>query len=510
LILFDKAIVMDFLTPESYWLETSLPDPTPQATALPDRVDVAVIGAGITGLTAALHLHRAGARVAVIEAGCVGAGASSGTSGHLDADPDQGARKLIADFGDEAARSMTHARMAAIQQIEDWVHAFQIDCDFARVPGCNYAEDPQQISDLDAEAEAMGKLGLSIDTAMPIGLPFRTAGGFRIANQARFHPVNYLRGLAQQLPAGSVFQHLRAEPPEDGKPCTVKTERGPLKADRVLVCTHSAYFGASELDIRVAPYQSYVLVARVEEDLPDGLFWDQMEPYHYWRRATGHDPHLVIVGGADHKTGQQNEQQALSKLEHYLRQRMNVVSIESRWSSEYFEPIDHLPFIGLVPGTKHLYVATGLSGTGLTFGTMAGQILADLALGRDCPLADIVTPSRVNVMAGAKTFLFENTNVAIHFVMDRFKGDAHRSPEDLRPGEGALLMQDGQQIAAYRDPQGKLFLKSPVCTHLGCHVAWNELESTWDCPCHGGRYAATGERLYGPPPHDLDPAPQKK
>lgn len=501
---------MDALSHNSYWRTPGDSIEAP-AQPLPQRVEVAIIGAGITGLTAGLHLRRAGVSVAILEAGTVGAGTTGGTSAHLDAHPEQGASRLIRQYGLEAARTTTTARMAAIQQIEDWVNEYQIDCEFQRIPGFWYSEEERRAHDVQKEAAALMDLALSVETVTEVGLPFATASGVRIENQARFHPLKYLKGLAEQLiiAGGVLCEHVRAQPPEDGTPCKIETSRGTLEAERVLVCAHSAYLGMSQLDTRVAPYQSYVIAARIAEAIPDALFWDNADPYHYWRRAEGNDPHLVIVGGEDHKTGQENEHDALERLEAYLRQRVTVESVECRWSAELFEPVDDLPYIGRVPSTKQLFIATGFSGTGLTFGTLAGHLLSDLVLDRKNPVADLFSPSRVKPLAAAFDFVKENVNVAQHFVMDRFKGDRVKAFEEIALGEGRLVIHNGKQIAAYRDQKGELFLLSPVCTHMGCHVLWNEVEQTWDCPCHGGRYSATGERLYGPPTEDLVPLFEK-
>jgi nitrite reductase/ring-hydroxylating ferredoxin subunit len=246
-----------------------------------------------------------------------------------------------------------------------------------------------------------------------------------------------------------------------------------------------------------------VLTAELSDEVGDGLFWDDASPYHYLRRAASDVPGLFVIGGEDHKTGQGDEQQSLARLDRYVREKFHVRNIQCRWSAELFEPADGLPYIGLLPRTKHLYVATGFSGTGLTWGTAAGQLLAELILGHDDPLAAVVSPARWKVLAAAPSFLRENVNAAQHFVADRFRVERMDSFEDLACGEGRVARHDGQIVAAYRDERGDLHLRSATCTHAGCIVAWNDAERTWDCPCHGGRYAATGERLYGPPPADL-------
>ncbi|MBW3595969.1 MAG: FAD-dependent oxidoreductase [Planctomycetes bacterium] len=496
---------MHAISPRSYWFESGEPREYPPLTT-GVHADVAIIGAGITGLTAALRLKQAGRRVVVLEAGCVGGGATGGTSAHLDALPDQGCEKLISDFGESAARQLTAGRQAAIDQIEQWTRDFQIDCDFRRVPAFAYTEAADRLNRLHHECDAARRLGVQATMARDIGLPFQSAGAVRFENQARFHPMKYLAALAAQVhgDGSAIYCGSRAEPPEDGEPVIVATPHGRVTAKQVLLATHSAYLGISQFDMRMAPYQSYVIAAHVAEPPPDALFWDDADPYHYTRRANSEEPSLLLIGGADHKTGHGDAPEALRSLEEYARSRFRVQALLQQWSSEFFEPADGVPLIGKVPMRNNTYVATGFSGTGLTYGTAAGMLLADLLQGAEPPLAEVVSPARFKPLAAAKELIRENVDVAARFVADRFAGDKIDSWDELAPDEGRLVTFEGEQLAAYRDEQGRLHVCSPVCTHAGCHVHWNGLEKTWDCPCHGGRYSAAGERIYGPPPKDLE------
>lgn len=468
------------------------------------RTEVAILGGGITGLTAAMHLRAAGKSVVVLEAQRVGAGTTGGTSGHLESMPDQGVQKLINDFGEQAAYDVTQARVSAIQQIETWCHELQIDCDFHRVPSYLYSESVEGAEALTDPCNLARRLGLQTAMVRHVGLPF-ARGGFRVENQARFHSLRYLQGLADYLQSVGVtiYEGSQVSPPTDGEPLQVGRNR--VTATDVLLCTHSNFLGLSELDLRIAPYLSYVLTARVEDETPDALYWDDAKPYHYLRLALSEDPKLLVIGGADHKVGQgEDEREAFEKLEQYVRQRFDVTAIEHQWSAELFESSDALPYIGRVPFSSHLYLATGYSGTGLTFGTVAGRLLADLVLERENPVTKILSPARIKPMASAVNFLSENFNVARHFVADRFRGEEIESLDEIACGEGRLVHYRGKQWAMYREEGGTLHILSPVCTHAGCHVQWNEFESTWDCPCHGGRYSAQGKRLYGPPAKNLD------
>jgi Rieske Fe-S protein len=266
--------------------------------------------------------------------------------------------------------------------------------------------------------------------------------------------------------------------------------------------------GVSQWDTRVHPYQSYVIGARVNDTVPDALFWDDAQPYHYIRKASSQEPDLLLIGGADHKTGQgANERDHFTKLEDYAAERFSIKSIDYRWSAEFYEPVDGLPYVGRVPGREHLFLATGYAGTGMTLGTVAGKLVADLILNRDNPLATPLNPGRVTMRASAGTFVSENLNAAYHYVADRFAGERIESIEQVAPGTGRLVTLQGKQRAVYRDASGHPYILSPVCTHAGCIVQWNEAERTWDCPCHGGRYTAEGKCFYGPPPHDLENEP---
>ena len=494
---------MQVSTRTSYWHDTA----NHKVHYLPleesIQADMAIIGGGITGLTAALHLKNAGQRVVVLEGNEIGAGTTGFTTAQLDMTTDVELKTLVGRFGEQVTRQVVSASRDAIDEIEARCNQFG-DCDFARIPSYDYTEIGDRPQWMTEQYETGCRLGLPVTLTDVVPLPFHCTHAVRTGQQGRFHAMRYLQHLAAQVHGeGSyVFEHSRAEPPEEGKP--VKTRHGQVQAKNVIVATHSAFLNISQWDLRVAPYQSYVLGVRVEDDIPDALFWDDAEPYHYIRWASSDDPHLLLIGGADHKTGQGNqEDNCFQQLEDYARERFNIQAVEYRWSAEWFEPVDGLPYAGRVPNWEHVFVATGFSGTGMTLGPVAGKLIADLILERPNPLADALAPGRIDIAASAGSFLSENLNAAYRFVADRFKGATIESLDEIGLGQGRLVTYQGKQLALYRDDRGNLHALSPSCTHAGCIVQWNEAESTWDCPCHGGRYTAEGKIVYGPPPSDL-------
>lgn len=489
----------------SYWQETS--DAKRRYAPLEHDldVDVAVIGGGITGLTAAAELKAAGLRVAVLEGAEIGSGTSGYTSGHLDATTDLPLARMIADFGEIKAQAIAAGLRQAIDAIQQRSRRYG-GCEFRRVSSYQFTQSVEGLDALREQCSAARKLGYDSWFTRNVPLPMPIVGAVETAHQGRVHVLRYLQQLAAEIDGNgcSVHENTSASPPTAGKPAVVETPSGKVTAMAVFVATHSPFLGISQFEFRVFPYQSYVIAARVEDDVADALYWDDADPYHYIRLASPTDPNLIIVGGADHKTGQPgNEQDQFEILERYVRDRFLVRAIEHRWSGQYFIPADGLPHVGRVPAMEGVFLATGYSGTGLTWGTLAGMLVAHMIRGEKHPLESVLNPGRFTPIASANQVITENLDVVRRFIADRFTGDAPREDAELAPGCGAIMNHHGRQVAAYRDPAGHLFRFSPVCSHAGCIVHWNEAEHTWDCPCHGGRFTAEGQRFAGPPPKDL-------
>jgi glycine/D-amino acid oxidase-like deaminating enzyme/nitrite reductase/ring-hydroxylating ferredoxin subunit len=469
--------------------------------------DVVVVGAGIAGMTAGLLLQRAGKRVVLIEARRVGHGETGHTTAHLTEMLDARYHVLESKFGHEAARLAAESSRAAIDRIDSLVRELDVDCGFERLPGYLYAEDDGQRSDLDKEFESLRRVGADVDWVESFPLPLRVDGAIRIGRQAQLHPLEYLRGLAAQLirEGGQIFEGTGMLDADDGKPCRVSTTGGVVTAQDVLVLTNVPVSNRFALHTKIAAYRTYALAARLEKPFPAGLFWDMQDPYHYTRTQKTRSGSFLIVGGGDHKTGQKEDTgQCFDRLATYASTRFGPTHIAHRWSGQVIEPVDGLPFIGKNPGAQHVHVATGFSGTGMTFGTLAGMILSDEVLGVENPWVGLYHPGRVKPLAQAREFLGENVDFPAHRVRDRFaRGDAG-GLDQVPPGEGRLFRSDGKMIAVYRDDAGSIHARSAVCTHLGCHVRWNREERSWDCPCHGSRFDVDGAVLNGPATKDLE------
>ncbi len=487
---------------ESLWIATT---PTSSFPAL-DRdlsIDVAIVGGGISGLTAAYLLKRSGLSVAVVDAHRIAEGETGHTTAHLTEAIDARYHSLERDFGRDGARLAAEASRAAIHQIEQIALELGISCGLRQLPGFLYSETGDDLDKLREEAEAARRAGVVAEYITDVPLPFAT-GGVRFEKQSEFHPRRYLLPIAESIPGNGsfIFENTNVLAVHDGEPCRVETEDFVITAKAVFVAANVPVNNRFFLQTKIPAYRSYAMAAEVSADSDlEGLFWDTADPYHYTRWQRTDEGLYIIVGGKDHKTGDGTDTESCYQaLEDYIRSHFIVHEISHRWSGQIIEPLDGLPYIGRNSFSKNVYVATGFAGQGMTFGTFSGMLVSDLIRAIDNPWKELFDPTRIKPIASAVDFVTENVDFPKHLVGDRLTSvDVEgKSLDDVLPGEGKLLKIDGRKMAVSRSDSGELTALSPVCTHMGCDVHWNNAERSWDCPCHGSRFSAGGEVLNGP------------
>ncbi len=490
----------------SVWVSNTPPTSYP---ALSGRVevDVAVVGAGITGLTTALLLKEAGATVAVVEAGRLASGTTGYTTAKVTSLHGLTYAELVGTHGRDKAGQYAQANQAAIGVVADLVRRLAIDCQFERQDAYTYTTDPERRADIAAEVEAATTLGLPASYTEQTALPYAVEAAVRFADQAQFHPRRYCMGLAQAIPGdGShLFEMTRAlDVDETGDRLVVHTEAGTVEAAEVVLATLLPFVDLGGFFAKAHPVRSYALAVRIDGEVPDGMYLGADSPTRSVRPLPLDGGTGLILGGESHKVGQGGDtEQYYQSLESWARANFPIRSVDYRWSAQDYVPVDSLPYVGRSPRSRHVQVATGFKKWGMTNGTAAAVILADAFLGRDNAWAEAFDATRVDAGASVKEFVGENLNVGKRFVKDHAARLSAPPAETLAPGQGGLVELGGEEVAAYRDVDGSLQAVSATCTHLGCTVQWNSAETTWDCPCHGSRFTCDGRVLNGPAVVDL-------
>ena len=451
-------------TNPSLWVETTRAadayEPLGDAKV---SVDVVVVGAGITGLSTALACAESGATVAVLEAGRVCSGATGYTTAKVTSQHGLTYAGLRSSRGEDVARAYAEANEAGLAQVASWVERYGIECGFERRPAYTYTTESSTLADVEAEAEAAGALGLPATFTTETDLPFDVLGAVRFDNQAQLHPRLYCLALASiidSMPGCSVHERTRV------------VDVDSLDSGHVVLATHLPFLDRGGFFAKTHPVRSYAMAVRLGgggAPMPTGMYLGKDAVTRSLRTAM--DGEVLIVGGEGHKVGQEPDtRRCYESVETWARSWFDVASVEARWSAQDYVPVDGMPFVGRLLPRSDIFVATGFAKWGMTNGTAAGMMLADAIAGRPNPWLEAFDSTRLKGPLTSRAFYVENADsVGGHLVAERV-----RKPT------------------------------APTCRHLGCPLSLNVAEDTWDCPCHGSRYSASGEVLQGPTLADLE------
>jgi glycine/D-amino acid oxidase-like deaminating enzyme len=454
------------LKPESYWIATT-EGPSFPSIENDISADVAIIGGGLVGITTAYLLKKEGVKTVIIEANRIAEGTSGHTTAKITSQHVLIYNDIKKQLGKELAEQYARANEFAIKAIADIAEENNIQCDYIVQPAYVYTHQFEYIQKIADETEAASSLGISAHYLEEIPLPFKVKAAMRFDNQAMFHPRKYLLGLAAAISGDgcAIYENNRAVDIHEGKTCSIIMENGrKVSAPVIILASHYPFYDRHGLYFsRLYPERSYVLGIRTDSDFPDGMFITAEDPGKSLRYQPDENGKLILVGGEHHKTGHDsNTWNRYEKLKEFAQTVFTVKSIEYRWSAQDYTSADNIPYTGyLTADRKNILVATGFRKWGMTNGTASAFILKDLIVKGESPWQEIYSPSRTNIEGSVNNFFVENADVAAKLIGGQFKN-------------------------------------VPKCTHLGCGLQWNEAESSWDCPCHGSRFAEDGNILEGP------------
>jgi len=461
-----------------------------------------IIGGGITGVTLADLLAEQKTpnkpSVVLLEAETIGSGSTGNSTGNLYETLSHGLRHIHAKWGADVARQVAHERRAAVDFVEERCRLLP-DVGFRRCDLVQWS-DAANAGELRKEAEALAAAGCAVErgTAVPAPLPPADGEVLVLRHQAQLQPQAYVVAMARRAAeAGAqLHEHSRVLGIDTGLKRVV-TATGTVTAREIVMATHTPK-GVHLVHTEMPVHREYAIAFEWEPDAAPGpgiFWWKATDPLSIRTLQAG-GRHYLVCAGQEHKVGIHNATASLMALELQARKFFGERPVAWRWSAQNYQGADALPYIGR--NHSGCFIATGFATDGLTWGTVAARLIAADLLGHQAAFAGLVRPGRLSPVKGGKTILQENATVVKQLVKDYLTKRQDEKLSELQAGDSAIIDAEGETFAAWRAPDGELFAVSAVCTHVGCKVHWNSVETSWDCPCHGSRFRPDGTVIEGP------------
>jgi len=468
--------------------------------------DVVIVGGGITGITTALLMQNAGLKCLVLESNNLCFGTTGGTTAHINTLLEVPYSTVEKNFNKEKSKLVASSVKEAVSIIKQNVEKYDIDCEFEMTTAALFAKTDKQKEELDKISKATADAGIDIEFINKISIPIKFLKAMQVEGQARFNPVRYVYALAEEFEkaGGVIVQQCRFLSADENENVNIETSKGKCTTKFLIYATHIPP-GINLLHFRCVPMRTYAMAVTLNSgEYPEDLLYDMYDPYNYYRSQEIDGKKYFIVGGYDHKTAhEENQEYCFLKLESHIRKYFDVKQIDYKWSSQFYVSPDGLPYIGQLPGHSKIFVATGFNGNGMPYSTVSALLLKKILCNEDSPYRDLYDPNRLKLAAGLSNFVSHNVDVVKQFVGKMFSGEELHQLAELATGEGKIVEFEDEKIAIYKDESGAVHALSPTCTHAGCEVKWNNAELTWDCPCHGTRYSYDGRVMNGPATKDL-------
>ena len=493
---------------KSLWIETTKDELNIRPLEKDEETEVCVIGAGLFGLTTAYYLSKQGKKVVVLEKGDIGEKVSGNTTGKITSQHGLFYDHLITDYGEEYAKKYLEANENAIKNIKEIIEREQIDCDFEEQDAYTYTTDQDEVVEIEKEVEAVKKLGKDAEFVTQIELPFKIKAAIKFENQAQFHPRKYMIGLCKAiLKQNKIYNFTTVtDVVKEGDRYNVYTDRGNIISKYVVLATHFPIVNMPGFYcIKMYQSTSYIIAIETNKKLPQGMYINVKEPIYSFRNAKYNGKEILLIGGSGHKTGEPIEDSShYEELEKKAKELYPDCKILFKWNTRDCVSLDKIPYIGEFSNImSNMYVATGFNKWGMTSSNIAANIVTDKIIGKENEYEEVFTATRMKPIKNrweVKNILQETVN---SIALNKFKIESE-SIDKIENDNGAIIEINGENVGIYKDPQGKIYAVKPNCSHLGCLLSWNNLDKTWDCPCHGSRFDYMGRDIYEPAINDLD------
>lgn len=494
----------------SYWVESTKKTNYPEISENMDT-DVLIIGGGITGIVTAYMLSNSGLNICLIDADKMAMGVTANTTAKITSQHGLLYDYLLNSFGFETAKGYLDSNEDAIKTISDIIRKENIDCDFVSQDSYVYTCDKSNVAKIVDEVSAVTSLGLNAEYVTSCPLPFPIEAAIKFPGQAQFHPRKYLLSLLPILEKSGVKILENSKVIDIKHPSNryeVYVNEYKITAKYLVMASHypiknfpGMYF------IKMYQDSSYAVGVELENDVFDGMYISCDEPVTSFRNTMqDNGKKLLIVGGSSHKTGATDVdiESSYKNIENYIKSIYPKAKIKYRWMTEDCVSLDKIPYIGeFSKFLPNMYVATGYKKWGMTTSHVAAKIISDKILERENPYENIYTATRLEPIKNSKEFGNILKQSAYSLAINKFSAPII-SYEELENDSGGVVDYKGKKLGIYKDKKGKMFAVVPYCKHLGCELSWNNLEKTWDCPCHGSRYDYMGKIITEPTTEDLD------